>query len=241
MADPIFENPRLARIYDAFDSDRSDLDHYVAIVKEFSAQSVLDIGCGTGTLALLLAEFGLDVLAVDPAEASLEVAMQKPGAKHVQWIHGDASSLPAVQVDLAVMSGNVAQVFVTDSDWLATLAAIAGATRRGGKLVFETRIPARRAWQEWTPEHSRQRIEIPRVGHVETWVEVTDVSLPLVSFKHTYRFESDGAVVTSDSTLRFRAPDEVKASLAATGWELLETRGAPDRPDKEYVFVASRV
>ena len=241
MVDPIFANPRLARIYDAFDSDRSDLDPYVAMVEEFGAKSVVDIGCGTGTLALLVAGFGVDVLAVDPAQASLEVAQQKPGAERVQWIHGDASSLPEVQVDLTIMTGNVAQVFVADSDWLATLAAIAGATRRGGKLVFETRIPARRAWQDWTPKHSRRRIDIPGVGYVETWVEVTDVSLPLVSFKHTYRFESDGAVLTSDSTLRFRESDEIEASLLATGWKLLETRGASDRADKEYVFVASRL
>jgi ubiquinone/menaquinone biosynthesis C-methylase UbiE len=55
MADAIFEEPRLAEIYDPLDPDRSDLDAYAAMAGEFGAESVLDVGCGTGTLACLLA------------------------------------------------------------------------------------------------------------------------------------------------------------------------------------------
>ena len=80
VADAIFEEPRLAEIYDPLDPDRSDLDAYAALAGEFSAVSVLDVGCGTGTLACLLAARGLEVIAADPAAASLDVARRKPGA-----------------------------------------------------------------------------------------------------------------------------------------------------------------
>lgn len=240
MPDEIFANSRLAEIYDAVDSDRSDLAPYLAIVDEFEAKEVLDLGCGTGTFACLLVERGVDVVGVDPAEASLEIASAKPGADEVRWIHGDATSLPGIAVDLATMTGNVAQVFLDDSDWLATLSRIAGVVRPSGRLVFETRRPGRRAWEEWTRGNSWRRIKISGIGVVETWVELTDVSLPLVSFKHTYRFETDGAVLTSDSTLRFRELDELETSLTATGWNLVEIRDAPDRPGREYVCVAAR-
>jgi SAM-dependent methyltransferase len=109
VVDAGFEHPRLAAIYDALDSDRSDLDVYVAIAAELGATRVLDIGCGTGTFALLLAERGYEVIGVDPARASLDVARGKPGAERVRWIEGDATRLPPLQVDLGTMTGNVAQ------------------------------------------------------------------------------------------------------------------------------------
>ena len=95
VADAIFEEPRLAEIYDPLDRDRSDLDAYAALADEFSARTVLDIGCGTGTFACLLAGRGVEVIAVDPAAASLNVARRKPGAGCVRWLHGDAESASA--------------------------------------------------------------------------------------------------------------------------------------------------
>jgi ubiquinone/menaquinone biosynthesis C-methylase UbiE len=53
MVDDIFGHPRLAAIYDALDGDRSDLDVYARLVFERGARRVLDVGCGTGTFALL--------------------------------------------------------------------------------------------------------------------------------------------------------------------------------------------
>ena len=61
MPDAIFAEPRLAELYDPLDPDRSDLDAYLAMAGEFGARSVLDVGCGTGTLACLLAGRGLEV------------------------------------------------------------------------------------------------------------------------------------------------------------------------------------
>ena len=81
MADAIFEDPRLARLYDVFDGDRSDLDAYLAVATELGASTVLDVGCGTGVFALLLAARGIEVVAVDPAGASLDVARGKPGRR----------------------------------------------------------------------------------------------------------------------------------------------------------------
>ena len=114
MVDAIFAHQRLAGIYDWVDDDRSDLDVYAALAGELGAHSVFDIGCGTGSFACLLAQSGKEVVAVDPASASLDVARRKPHADRVRWLEGDASSLPPLGFDLVTMTGNVAQVFLTD-------------------------------------------------------------------------------------------------------------------------------
>ena len=240
MVDAHFAERRLAEVYDPLDPDRSDLDAYAAMVDELGAHSVLDIGCGTGTFACLLARRGHAVTAVDPAAASLEIARAKPGAERVRWLHGYATDLPPLQVDLATMTGNVAQVFLTDAEWAATLRAAHAALRPGGRLAFETRDPAAKAWLEWNRERSYKRTVVAGIGAVQAWVELLDVSGDLVSFRSTFVFEADGAVLTSDSTLRFRHRDELTASLTAAGYLVDEVRQAPDRPGRELVFIARR-
>jgi SAM-dependent methyltransferase len=240
VVDPIFQHPRLAAIYDALDPDRGDLDVYVAMAGDLGARHVLDIGCGTGTFALLLRGHGFEVIGCDPARGSLDVARAKPGAAGVQWVDGDVTALAPVQVDLATMTGNVAQAIVDPAEWDVTLRRTRQALRPGGHLVFETRDPRARAWEEWTRAASHRIVDIDGVGSVESWVDLIEVRLPLVAFRWTLAFARDGAVLTSDSTLRFRSRPEIEEALVAVGYAVDEVRDAPDRPGRELVFVAHR-
>lgn len=288
-----FAETALAEIYDVFDRDRdtADLDEYVAILDEFKAQRILDIGCGTGTLACMLAARGKWVAGLDPALASIDVARGKPNAELVQWIHGDmsifAGTQPGVFVapqpgvvagpqagvvagpqsgtvlrhqpstvlsphpvgadwgstglfDAAVMTGNVGQVFVDEGDWRTTLLGAARVVRPGGLLCFEVRNPARRAWESWTKDETYVRLVVPGKGAVQSWVELTEVELPLVSFRGYYVFENDGRTAISDSTLRFREKEQIAKDLAEAGFLVEEIRDAPDRPGREWVFLATR-
>lgn len=243
MADDLFEHPRLAAVYDALDPDRSDLDVYAAMVAELGARRVLDVGCGTGTLALMLAERGVDVVAVEPARASLDVARGKPGSERVRWVHGDASAIPDEfngRIDLAVMTANVAQAIVEERDWSRTLRSVRRCLHIGGHLVFETRRPERRGWEEWTREQSETLTEVRGYGPVRHWVQLTRVHLPLVTFEAVRVFGDQTLSSTSTSTLRFRSEAEVSATLTASGYEVCEVREAPDRPNRELVFIARR-
>lgn len=135
------------------------------------------------------------------------------------WIDGDVTALPPLGVDLATMTGNAAQAVVAPEVWRRTLRGAYEALRPGGRLVFETRDPWRRAWEEWHREESYRVTEVPGGGVV---------------------FASDGQAPTSDSTLRFRERREIEDELETTGFVLEDVRDAPDRPGKEFVFVARR-
>lgn len=240
MPDLAFSHPRLAAVYDRLGGERQDLDFYAALVDRYCARTVLDVGCGTGTFACLLSRRGLDVIGLDPAAASLEVARRKSESHKVRWISGDAIAVPALCVDMATMTGNVAQVFLNDDDWLRALESIRLALRPEGLIVFETRDPAKEAWRGWTRAQTYRRIATDDFGVVSAWCEVSKVDGPRVDFSWTYEFESDGALIVSNSTLRFRTRTEIERSLQAAGYSVVEVLDAPDRPGRELVFVARR-
>jgi len=235
--DPAFSDPRLAVLYDVLEDGRPDLDVYAALTAELGAHRVVDVGCGTGSLALLLASRGLDVTGVDPAGASLDLARAKPGAEDVRWIHGDATAVPeGLGADLVVMTGNVAQVFVDDADWSATLDAVRRCLRPSGWLVFETRRPEARAWEDWDVEEDT--LQVPGHGTVTFRRRVTEVAPPLVTFEAVATI--GGEEIPSVSVLRFRERAELERDLAHHGLETVEVREAPDRPGLEMVVLARR-
>lgn len=241
MPDALFAEPQLAELYDFFDHPaRPDLAPYLAIADEFNAHSVIDLGCGTGSLACRFAALGKEVVGIDPAAASLDVAKRKAYADRVRWIIGTAAQLNGLHADLITMTGNVAQVFVTDEEWMAVLRACRDALRPGGRLVFEARNPAKEAWKGWNREQSYKTVDVPGIGVVETWVELMHVGLPLVSFRHHFVFPPDGRVMTSESTLRFRTRSELAETVSRAQFTVESVRDAPDRPGFEFVFLAHR-
>ena len=243
MPDAVFSHPRVARVYDPLDPDRSDLDTYVDLVHEVGAEAVLDVGCGTGTLACRMAADGVDVLGVDPAEASVTVARGKPGAQRVEWVVGTVVEVAADpgrrgKYDLATMTANVAQVFLEDADWLATLRGIHSCLRPGGHLAFESRNPADRAWERWTKEGTRQVVDVEEEGPVEDWVQVTAVDGELVTFESPTIFHADGERVDSTSTLRFRSEEALRSSVERAGFTDVEIRELPYAPGRGWLVVA---
>ncbi|MCL2611757.1 MAG: class I SAM-dependent methyltransferase [Nocardioidaceae bacterium] len=238
VPDPEFADPRQAALYDFLDGERTDLDTYAAIAHEVVARSVVDVGCGTGSLATGLAADGFSVVGVDPAVASLDVARTKPNSELVSWVLGDATVVGGLGLaaDLVVMTGNVAQVFVSDEEWSDTLDAVHGILLPGGRFVFEVRRPEARAWAGW--DVAPTSIDLPDGTPAILTRVVTEVALPLVTFERSIAV---GAVtLRSVSTLRFRERGEIERDLAAHGFVVEEVRDAPDRPGREHVFVARR-
>lgn len=240
-----YDDPRLTALYDIENVGRWDIDFYLALAAELAADCVVDIGCGTGLLAADLATRGHRAIGVDPSAAMLDIARSRPGGDQVQWIHGYAASLPDAVADLVVMSGHVAQYFLTDQDWLELLGDAHRTLRPRGHLAFEMRNPAMRAWEQWTRSDSFQTLPHPGGGTFDSWVEVVEVAGGPRVTHHGHTVLPGGEHVESPETLRFRDLAELTESLRATGFGLTTAYGdwdhSPITPTSgELILVAAK-
>jgi SAM-dependent methyltransferase len=222
--DIAYTDPRLVALYDRDNPRGEDTDFYLDLARGTDAQTIIDLGCGTGTLTIELASEGRTVIGVDPSAAMLAVARSKPGAKRVTWINGDATVLERLDADLAVMTGNVAQVFIEDDEWAETLQHIHAALRPGGYLAFESRNLDDRAWERWTREATYERIDSPN-GPMECWLDVTNVEPGLVHLEGHNVFTQTGEDLVAPSTLRFRTLAEIQNSLTDASFTVQHVYG----------------
>lgn len=177
-----YTDRRLVDLYDIDNPRGIDYDFYIQLAKDIKAQTILDLGYGTGLLTRELARNGWKVTGVDPASAMLAYARKQSDANVVQWVEGDSSALGRPNADLVIMTGNVAQVFLEDSEWITTLQHIYNALRPGGHVAFESRNPEARAWESWNRETSYTSTITPH-GLMESWVELMSIKDDRVHFQ----------------------------------------------------------
>ena len=242
MVDYLFSEPRLAELYDAFCAGREDFDFYLPLV--MSAESVLDVGCGTGELLRTARKAGHTgrLCGLDPAEAMLEQARKRPD---IEWVHGDLSSIDwRSEFDLVVMTGHAFQVLLEDDQLHASLSAIRTALTDDGRFVFETRNPSVRGWEAWTPDNAKEIVHGGSVVRMAHQVE-TPVAGDVVSFTVTYTSPSWDEPLVSRSTLRFLDAGSLSTFLSGAGLIIEEQFGNWDRQpltdmSPEIITVARR-
>lgn len=241
-----YVDPRLVAQYDIENSGRDDTDFYLALAERLNARRIIDLGCGTGVLTRELAAVPeRKVWGVDPAAAMLAYAHKQPGAEKVTWLNGDSGVLPDLQADLALMTGNVAQIFLEDTEWQATLRHLHASLRPGGHLAFESRNPLARAWETWAADSAHEVIETPD-GPVEVWLDVLGAAEGRVQFVAHNLFLNTGERLDVHSTLRFRTDRELHDSLEAAGFYVQHVygdwQGMPFTPESAVmVFLAQRL
>lgn len=218
MVDRLFADAGLAALYDRFCAweRRDDFDFYLPMV--MSAGAVLDVGCGTGMLLGGARDAGHPgrLCGLDPAEGMLAVARRR---RDVEWVLGVLGTVGwDREFDLAVMTGHAFQVFLTDDELRTSLAAVHAALAEGGRFAFETRNPAARAWERWTPDRPVEATVDGAV--VRVCYQVTEVVGDMVSFTHTFTHPDWAAAETSESTLRFLGPAALAGLLADAGFAI---------------------
>ena len=214
------------------------MDFYLSLAGS-SKCSVLDLGCGTGTLCCALAERGHRVTGVDPAAPMLGVARRKAFSAQVEWVESTAQSYRSDRrFDLILMTGHAFQVLLTNTDVLAVLETMRHHLERGGRVAFETRNPRVDWAAEWA---SRPPRTLPDGRGIET-LEVIGCDGEFISFRTRYDFPPE--TLTTNSTLRFPSREHVEAWIGHSGMAVRGVLGDwhggafDDTRSREIIFIA---
>lgn len=240
-----YQNAQFATLYDVQNRGGADDDFFLRLANKNPQSQILDLGCGTGRLALALAQAEHRVTGIDPAAALLEIARNKQGSQDIHWIQGTAQDAPSNTFDLVLMTSHVAQIFTDDSALQETLQHIYRSLRSGGKLAFDSRDPLNKAWENWDSGEERDVLTLPTGETVETWFHVHSIHEDIVHFSEYAQFSPTKKPLVSESYLRFRSKENWTEHLAQTGFEVEDIYGGwygekVGEGCGELVFVAKR-
>lgn len=111
------------------------LDLYRRIVRKRCARTALDIGCAQATLAILLAEEGLTVTAVDIRSEFLDYAKSRVERGDIRFVAGNAFDLDNLGSFDVVFANQIIEHLVYPADFLSKLKRF---VNPGGVLVVTT-------------------------------------------------------------------------------------------------------
>jgi len=244
-SEDVFEDEFFASLYDILNpwsvSDEFYVEQAVA-----SGGPVLDLGCGTGTLACSLAAKNLSVTGVDPAEAMLRIARSRVDGDKVSWIRSDGQSLRLAQrFKLIFMTGHAFQTLLTDGDAVALLRTAAHHLGAEGRFVFETRNPAAQAWLSWTPECSRRTVQSSSCGRVLCFYDAqAGPGTGIVTIGEHFHLLDEGVQRVGRNRIRFVDPEHLANLLAQAGLVAIDWYGGWDRKPfcltSEEIIVVTR-
>ena len=240
MSDKLYFDPDLASFYDIENEWMDDSETCFELAEQ--ASSVLDLGCGTGLLAVAMAEEGKRrVTGVDPAPAMLEIARSREGGQHVRFVEADARTLDLGEsFDLVVMTGHAFQCFLTREDRQALLATIARHLSPKGRFIFDSRNPAAEEWLEWNRDESERLVEHPKLGTFLAWNEASfDPATAVVTYETHYQNLIGTRHLQAHSRIAFPDKDELAADITAAG--LIVEKWLGDWSGEAYVANAPEI
>jgi SAM-dependent methyltransferase len=220
MFDPSAYGEAIADVYDDWYGDVSDVAGTVAAVADLARGGpVLELGVGTGRLALPLAATGIEVHGIDASPAMVERLRAKPGGAELPVVVGDfAGPLPEVPggFALVLVAFNTFLNLVAPDAQERCLRQVAAVLRPGGALVLEAFVPG--------DAEVTSGVDVRSVGTDEVVLSVFRHEGPNV-IGSLVSLTPEGGVRLRPWSIRPRRPDELDELAAAAGLTL-ESRHA---------------
>jgi len=238
-----------ADVYDRWYSDVTDVAACVARITELATPrgaNVLELGAGTGRLALPLAARGLAVTALDASEAMLGQLRTKPGAGQLRIVRGDMAHLDPMTLVAGTPDGKPFGVVLVayntlfnladEAEQRACLDGVAACLAPDGRLVVEAFVPT----DDLTASSA---LSVSRVDSDEVVLTASlhDPTAQVITGQHVQITEHGTRL--RPWRVRYLRPSQLDDLAAASGLVLTDRRGdwagAPFDEDAGTVHIST--
>lgn len=219
--EPSTYGDRIAPVYDdlyghMFDADAT-ADFLAALAPEGRA---LELGIGTGRIALPLLERGLQVHGLDASEAMVARLRAKPGAEHIRVTLGDFARFDlGVRFDLVYVVFNTFFALPTQQDQVTCFSCIARHLAAHGVFAMESFVPDVARYDR----HQRVHVNEVLGGRVQLEASRHDPVHQRISSQHVVFDE--GGVRMFPIELRYAYPSELDLMARLAGLTLRDRYG----------------
>lgn len=133
---------RVADVYDEWYASLGNEEQMAAVLAELAGDGpALELGIGTGRIALRLQERGVEVRGVDASPAMVERLRAKPGGDRIAVTIGHFRDVPSGPFSLVYVVFNTFFGLLTQDDQVQCFESVARALRPGGSFVLECFVP----------------------------------------------------------------------------------------------------
>lgn len=256
-----------ATLFDAeiYDDSVSDWAGEIEFYQELAAQArqvggpILELGCGTGRVALRLARGNVPVVGLDRSRPMLDVARRKShGAAHLRWVEGNMRSFDLGQrFALVLIPGHAFQCLNSTRDQLECLACVRRHLMPAAQLVVHldhqdvtwlAGIAGRKVGEFEKAGHFRRSATGREIQAYRSW-SYEPATQTAVSQTRWEEIDADGRVVDTWQKQPVRLhcvfPFEMEHLLARAGFEVQAVFGDFHRhpltdSSPEMIWVAKR-
>jgi SAM-dependent methyltransferase len=227
----------------AYQRDPAVLDPMVDFLAELSGGgAALELGIGTGRIALPLARRGVPVHGIDLSEAMVSRLRAKPGAGAIAVTISDfAATAVEGTFSLAYLVANTIMNLTTQDEQVACFQNVARHLEPGGCFVIEVlvpglqRLPPGETFQPFdvSPSHlGFDEYDVARQGLVSHhyWIEAATVDVVSVPFRYVWPSELDLMARLAGMRLRERwsgwkrEPFTSESRMHVSVWETPRSR-----------------
>ena len=221
-----------AKYYDLVYQDKdykAECDFLQSIFSKYFSKpvrTILDLGCGTGGHALILAEKGYKVAGVDLSREMLEVARKKAKERrlNIEFIQGDIRNMGLNQkFDAVISMFAVISYQITNEDLMSVFKTASRHLKKNGLFIFDAWFGPAVLIQK--PSDRFKVIEKDNERIIRFATPVLDILNHTVDVKYKIIKLSKNKVldeVDEVHKVRFLFPQEIELICNMTGFEILE-------------------